>query len=135
VAVMLAAAVCVLVAVPTYSGSASARSCTPAPISRLAETAIAGRVYANGGPRPRRGSCEARFGRPMTGVAVRLVTPSGRVIKSDDTGAGGVYRFAVRPGLYRVSAYLARSVRACESKIVRVRRDERKVLLLSCSIP
>jgi hypothetical protein len=72
----------------------------------------------------------------MTGIRVKLTTSSGRLVRTADTGSGGVYRLAVRPGLYRVSAYLAaKESRACDTKTVRVRKDERKIINLSCSIP
>jgi hypothetical protein len=136
--VMLAATGCVLVTVLLLSGSASARSCKPPPpIPRVAGTAIAGRVYEADGPPPLRDSCLARYGRPIArGVLVKLTTTSGRVIKTTATGAGGIYRFAVRPGRYAVSAYWAPfGSGPCETATVRVQRDERKILSLSCSIP
>lgn len=140
-AVMMAAAtVGILATGPLYSGSASAQGCKLLPsITHLAETAIAGRVYAGGGPilprRLRHSSCR-RIGTIGTGGAVTLTTPSGRVIETYYIHAGGVYRFAVRPGLYLVTAYLnAGETKPCEQKSVRVQKGERKIVKLSCIVP
>jgi hypothetical protein len=121
-----------------YSGSASAQGCKPPPpIKHLAATAIAGRVYDGGGPLRLHSSCRDRF-RPLTGVTVKLATPSGRVIETYHLRAEGVYRFAVRPGLYVVAAYLnaGETTPHCNSKAVRIRRHERKIvnLGLGCDV-
>lgn len=130
-----------------HSGSASAQSCKPPPpITHLASTAIAGHVYAGGGPLPRRGSCTRRFDSLIgakadtahAGEFVKLATPSGRVIEIYYVHADGLYRFAVRPGLYVVSAYLSAGEEVtphCQSKTVRVRRHERKIVNLGCNVP
>jgi len=136
-AVMAAATVGVLAAGPLYSGSASAENCKPPPpITHLAETAIAGRTEDGGGPLRRRGSCP-RIGEG--GITVKLATSSGRVIQTYHTRAGGVYRFAVRPGLYVVAAYrnAGETNPPCQSKTVRVRRHERKIVNLGvgCDVP
>jgi hypothetical protein len=131
VAMMAAAIVGILATGSLYSGSASAESCKPPPpITHLAATAIAGRVYDGGGPPPpEHSSCKHRS-RPLTGVTVKLATPSGRVIGTYYIHAEGVYRFAVRPGLYVVAAYLSagETTPPCNSKTVRVRRHERKIV-------
>jgi len=136
---MAAATVGIIATGPLYSGSASAESCKPPPpITHLAETAIAGRVYAGGGPLPQRGSCRLRFGSIIgAGGAVKLATPSGRVIATYYIHAEGVYRFAVRPGLYVVTAYLnaGETNPPCEPKTVKVRRHERKIVKLGCNVP
>lgn len=130
---MVAATVGVLETGPVYSGSASAQSCKPlSPITHLAETAIVGRVDTGGGPLRRHEACRVRFigpGRPVT-----LATPSGRVIEVYYTHSEGVYRFAVRPGLYVVRAYLnaGETNPPCKPKTVRVRRHERKIVRLGC---
>lgn len=137
-AVMAAATVGILATGPLYSGSASAQGCKPLPsITHLVGTAIAGRVYDGGGPLRRHSSCRHQS-RPLTGVTVKLATPSGRVIKTYYIGAEGVYRFAVPPGLYVVAAYLdaGETTPHCNSKTVRVRRHERKIVNvgLGCNV-
>ena len=127
--VMAAATVGILATGPLYSGSASAQSCKPPPpIKHLAATAIAGRVYDGGGPLRLHSPCRHRS-HPLTGVTVKLATPSGRVIKTYYIHAEVVYRFAVRPGLYIVTAYLnagETNPPFCkpQPKTVRVRRHE-----------
>lgn len=139
-AVMMAAATVGTVATGSlYSGSASAQGCKPPPpITHLAGTAIAGRVYEGGGPLRLHRSCRHQS-RSLTGVTVKLATPSGRVIETYYIGAEGVYRFAARPGLYVVMAYLSagETTPHCNSKTVRVRRHERKIvnLGLGCDVP
>jgi hypothetical protein len=133
--VMTAATVGILATGPLYSDSASAQSCkSPPPITHLAETAIAGRTEAGGGPALLRGSCP-RIGNG--GITVKLAMFSGRIIQTYYTRAGGVYRFAVRPGLYVVTAYLkaGETNPPCQSKTVRVRRHERKIVNLGCNVP
>jgi hypothetical protein len=133
--IMVAATAGVLATGSLYYGSATADGCKPPPpITRLAETAIAGRTEAGGGPPLRRGSCP-RIGNG--GITVKLAMSSGRVIQTYYTRAGGVYRFAVRPGLYVVTAYLdARETNPpCQSKTVKVRRHERKIVNLGCNVP
>lgn len=139
-AVMAAAIAAVLATGPLYSGSAGAQSCKPLPpITHLAETAIAGRVYADGGPPPppQHSSCRP-IGTIGPGKAVTLATPSGHVIETYYTRAEGVYRFAVQPGLYVVRASLnpgETDSPPCAPKTLRVRRHERKIVQLSCIIP
>jgi hypothetical protein len=135
-ATLAAATVGILAAGPLYSGSASAESCKkPPPITHLADTAIAGRAGDAGGPLVPPGSCPRRFGN--AGMTIKLATSSGRVIATDHTGDSGVYRFAVRPGLYVVTASSGpmEPIPRCESKTVRIRRRERKIVNLACSVP
>ena len=128
----------ILAAGSLHSGSASAQSCKPPPpITHLAATAIAGRVYDGGGPLRLHSPCRHQS-RPLTGVTVTLATPSGRIIKTYYVHGEGVYRFAVRPGLYVVAAYLkaGETTPHCNSKTVKVRRHERKIvnLGLGCDV-
>jgi hypothetical protein len=147
-AVMMAAVtVGILATGALHSGSASAQSCKPPPpITHLAATAIAGRVYADGGPLRRHDRCRrgvdsltsADGAAADAGEAVKLATPSGRVIRTYYIHTEGVYRFAVRPGRYVVTAYLnARETNPlhCQSATVRVRRHERKIVNLGCNVP
>jgi hypothetical protein len=138
--IMPAATVGILAIGPLYFRSASAQGCTALPplppITHLAATAIAGRVYAGGGgpPTPPHGSCR-RISTIGAGKDVTLATSSGRVIEIYYTRAEGVFRFAVRPGLYVVTAYLnaGETIPLCKPKTVRVRKHERKIVKLSCS--
>jgi hypothetical protein len=70
-------------------------------------------------------------------MTVKLAMSSGRVIQTYYTRVGGVYRFAVRPGLYVVRAYLnaGETNPPCPSKTVLVRRRERKIVNLGCIVP
>jgi hypothetical protein len=136
--VVAAATVGILATGPLYSGSASAESCKPPPpIRHLAETAIAGRVYAGGGPAPpAHGSCSFQVSTLGAGGAVTLATQSGHVIETYYLHAGGVYRFAVRPGLYVVRASIdaGETSPPCQPKTVRIREHERKIVKLSCIV-
>ncbi len=135
---MTAATVGMLATGPLHSGSASAQSCKPLPpITHLAATAIAGRVYAGGGPLRRHSPCRHRLSLIGAGGTVTLATPSGHVIETYYIHAEGVYRFAVWPGLYVVTAYLnaRETIPHCKPKTVRVRRHERKIVELGCNVP
>ena len=63
---------------------------------------VAGNIFPNKEGVVASGRAEGAHGRPVSGVEVRLCTPSGDVLQAKTTGIDGVYWFMEEPGTYVV---------------------------------
>ena len=65
---------------------------------------VVGNVFPHGSGSVASGRAEGSHGRPVSGVEVRLCTPSGTLLQTAKTGNDGVYWFREEPGEYVVEA-------------------------------